>query len=349
MLTFLNVFLKIRVYVLICWSFSYSLLLSNREYNISFIPSGGDDVIGYAKVIENLINLNFVDIFNPQIMSGYEPVSQVIWWVSINIGLLINQIIFFQLVAWTLVLVILANHVSKRFSVFILMIGLGMYPEIIPLQFHSFYRSSWAFLFISLAIVYAENKKANLLIVLAFFSHFTTGIVIFFKLIFERNKLFKLIFQKHTIILLFLAIFVLVKMDLLSGIFSKIMHYYSSYTHVFHLGIIKSQLFGASTLVLFYFFSSKSTINKYIFYSAFTIYVVTFIPFISWVSMRLFVLVAPIAFMVCAPLRNKHILYGAVFLSLFRYVSNISSEYSIYNAWGTEFIFISLVKVFGVM
>ena len=147
-LTILNIFSKIKKYVLIFWAFTYSLFLYNREYDISFMPTGDDDVAGYIKVIENLKGLNFIDIFNVQIMSGYEPVPHIIWWIAMNIGLSVNQVIFLQLFAWVMVLTMLAHYVSKRFSMLILMIGLGLYPEIIPLQFHSLYRSSWAFMFL---------------------------------------------------------------------------------------------------------------------------------------------------------------------------------------------------------
>ena len=307
------------------------------------MPTGNDDVAGYIKVIERLKDLNFIDIFDPQIMSGYEPVSQVIWWVAMNIGLSINQVIFLQLFTWVIVLIMLAHHVSKRFSVFILMIGMGLYAEIIPLQFHSLYRSSWAFMFISLSIIYAKKNPINGLTILAFFSHFASGIIIFFKLIFERN-----IFNRYIFILLLLFTLIFIKMDLLSGIFSKLTHYHSSYVHSYNLDIVKSQLLGIVTLLLFYNFTSKNPTQKYMFYSALSIYIFTFIPFISWISMRLFVLVAPLAFMVCAPVRNKYVLYGAVFLSLFRFVLSISSEHGLYNMWGTDF-FISLDRVFGVL
>ena len=133
------------------------------------------------------------------------------------------------------------------------------------------------------------------------------------------------------------------------GLVRKLIYYSSTYTHVFDLSIIKSQLLGIATLLLFYYFSSKDLTCKYMFYSALTIFILTFIPFISWIAMRLFVFVAPIAFMVCAPVRSRYVLYGVASLSLFRYVSNISSEYGIYNAWGTEFIFISFDKIFGIL
>ena len=342
-LTISNFFLKIKLYILLFWGFFYSTLIFNREYDIRFIPSGGDDVTGYAKVIENLRGLNFTDIFNPQIMSGYEPVSQVIWWIAINIGLSVNQIVFLQLFAWVVVLILLANYVSKRFSVFILIIGLGLYPEIIPLQFHTFYRSAWAFMFIALGIIYFKNRPINKFIILAFFSHFVTAIIIFFQLFFVKN-----FFNRRNLILLFFLMLILFSTGMIDGLISKLIYYYSSYTHVFHLSIVKSQLLGAATLLLFYYFSSKNLTCKYMFYSALAVFIFTFIPFISWISMRLFVFIAPIAFMVCAPVRNRYVLYGAASLSLFRYISNISSEYGIYNAWETEFIFISH-KIFDIL
>jgi len=343
-LTISNFFLKIKLYILMFWGFFYSTLIFNREYNISFIPSGGDDVIGYAKVIENLRGLNFIDIFNVQIMSGYEPIAQIFWWVLVNIGLSVNQIVFLQLFAWVVTLILLANYVSKRFSVFILIIGLGLYPEIIPLQFHTFYRSSWAFMFLALSIIYFKNRPINILTISAFFSHFITGIIIFFQLFFAKN-----IFNRRVFIILFFSMLIFYTTGMIDGLISKLIYYSSSYTHIFDLSIVKSQLLGIATLLLFYYFSSKDLTCKYMFYSALMIFILTFIPFISWISMRLFVFVAPIAFMVCAPVRNRYVLYGVTSLSLFRYVSNISSEYGIYNAWGTEFIFISFDKIFGIL
>ena len=47
-LIFSNIFIRIKTYIILLWGFAYSILLSNKNYNISFIPSGGDDVIGYS-------------------------------------------------------------------------------------------------------------------------------------------------------------------------------------------------------------------------------------------------------------------------------------------------------------
>ena len=339
-LVFSNIFVRIKTYIILLWGFAYSILLSNKKYDISFIPSGGDDVIGYSWVFEKIKDLNFTEIFNLHIMAGHEPFTQILWWGALQIGLSPYQILFIQLFAWVSVLIFLANYISKRFSVFILMIGLGLYPEIIPYEFHSLYRSAWASMFLMLSIIFFKNTYSAL----AVFSHFASLFVIFFQLLFSTN-----IFQKKlSYIFVFFLIIIFYNFDFHLGMYEKISYYYSNYTHTYNLSIIKSQLLGLLTICLFYTFSNKDNDCKNYFYSVVAIYLITFIPPISWVSMRLFIVVAPIAFMVCAPLRNRYILYAVTFLCIFRYASNISNENAIYNAWGTDFIFIFLDKVFTI-
>mgnify|MGYP000082419123 CR=1 FL=1 len=340
-LTIFNLFFKVKLYILVLWGFCFSTLLFKREYNIDYIfNSGADDVIGYTENIRNLKFLSFKNIFNPQVMTGYEPVAQIIWWILIKIGLSVNQIIFIQLFSWVTVLVVLANFISNRFSVLVLMIGLGLYAQIIPIQFHSLYRSAWAFTFFALSLVYYKDKPINILSGLAFFSHFAIGFVIFIHIAVSKK-----IFNLKSLALGLLAMIVFFELNLLEGLLAKLIHYSSSYTHVYHQSIVLSQLLGMATLLLFYSFSAKDRICKSLFYTTGFIFIFTFIPFVSWISMRLFVIVAPLAFMVCAPLRNVYVLFGVSCLCLFRFISNISSESSVYNAWGTEFMFVTLTKL----
>ena len=322
-----NLYRKIELKILFIWAISYSTLLINRKYFIRFSESSNDDTGTYIPHILNLKNLNFLEAFKLENMTGVEPFSQLYWWASQFFNIPVSIVLLSQVFLWVIGLVILANSISNRYSATLVLFSIGLFPALIPYAFFHQYRQSWAMFFVCLSLTYYRKSLINSLKLLYLSSHLSTLIIWLIDLIINfknRKGVIKFIYISFIIFLLYTLV-------INSIVFRVNKYFFDSETQIGRNGMTIKSIIGIISVSIFYYKSEHSFKNKLVYLTTILVFIISIFPTFQSFSDRLISLVIPIALIVIAPIRSLKLLSVLVLFSIVEIFIYLFTKENLYS------------------
>lgn len=334
----LNICKPINRIILYFWGVLYCFIFPSIQEGIdgSNIKDLGGDIQGYITGIQRLDGLGLNDAFSNHNMTGHEPGVHLIWYAMINSGISIDALLILQRLFWITVLVAFVTSISKRYSAAILMIGLGLYPYVIPTLFIDLYRNSWAFAFFLIGYMLTRIRWGAY--GLSGLSHFSFLFPIIIDLAVNNRS------RIRTFVIMSMILATAYISNILSEtIFSKLQYYYSHFNYTLSVTEVYS-LFTliAITLWLFFFKKRGRAFNLGAWLLAVFIIVKIF-PVTNFVSSRLFISVGPIAFMLLASSLKKIGLNVILIISIIKYTVAILLGETVFYLFDADAIFYYLM------
>lgn len=317
----INYFTIIPAGVMAVWSFSYAVLIVNRQYYLE-----NDDTAVYIPFIQKLHDVSFISLFTDERMTaaGFEPLPRFFWWSLSQLGFSIHFILFFQLLIWSLALVILANSISKRYMSILVFVSMTLYPAAIPYSFFHLYRHSWALAMMAYSFAYFKERGVMKWTLFSIFSHssFVTMALPLWMVKYASN--FRLMLK----IMLFFGVFVYFS-GVMDNFFDKVDWYKDSNISQRQANSITS-IIGFFIFSFFYFFSERNDIHKVALFSCVVLFVIGFFPSLTSVYDCLTIAIIPLSLIVLCPIKNTLILSVCCIVSVIKFVLFLFSENNIY-------------------
>jgi hypothetical protein len=327
-LGFFNILGRVSIFLSFIWGVKlWALFPSDAHLFPSAYGRFANDIPFYYDIIENLSTLSLPQAFLPQFMSGYEPIPQLLWFSLRQFGFSTELIISLQLFIWIQVFIIAAQTLSTRYSIFIIIVGLCLYPNILLFALFSLYRSSWAFSFLCLFFIFQSRSFKFTALTASVLSHFLALPALLFRF---SNR----ILSPKVLLFFFISILLFIRSGLLQGLLLKI-NFYSLYNAEVEPSTLFSLFFTIFISSLLFIFSTNRDDLFILSFFLLLLYVVLFItPVLTLAASRYFVLIAPISFMVLVSRQKPFLIYCFVTFSVYRFyvaIGDGTSALSIFN------------------